>query len=88
MLNLIGMQKKYGALTSSQDPEQIANTVKGIVLTFSGIITLLAMHFFNLQLSSTDVLSLATGLGTGAGAVWTVYGLIMKAIVAVSARKV
>jgi len=82
------MQKKYGALTSSQNPEEIANTVKGIVLTFSGIITLLAMHFFNLQLSSADVLSLATGLGTGAGAVWTVYGLIMKLVVAVSARKV
>lgn len=82
------MQKKYGALTSSQNPEEIANTVRGIVLTFSGVITLLATHFLGLSLSSTDVLSLATGLGTGAGAVWTVYGLIMKAVVAVSARKV
>lgn len=82
------MNKKYGALSSSQNPEELANTVKGLVLTFSGVITLLAMHFFNLQLSSADVLSLATGLGTGAGAVWTVYGLIMKLVVAVSARKV
>lgn len=88
MLNLVGMNKKYGALSSSQNPEELANTVKGLVLTFSGVITLLAMHFFNLQLSSADVLSLATGLGTGAGAVWTVYGLIMKLVVAVSARKV
>jgi len=78
------MNKKFGALTSSQDPEQIANTVRGIVLAFSGIITLLATQFFHLSLSSTDVLSLATGLGTAAGAVWTVYGLILKLIVFVS----
>lgn len=82
------MNKKYGALTSSQNPEEIANTVKGIVLALSGVITLFATHFLGLSLSSTDVLTLATGLGTGAGAVWTCYGLIMKLVVAVSARKV
>lgn len=82
------MEKKFGALTSSQDPEQIANTVKGIVLALSGIITFLATQYFHISLSSTDVLTLATGMGTAAGAVWTVYGLIMKLVVAVSARKV
>jgi hypothetical protein len=82
------MTKKYGALTSSQNPEEIANTVKGLVLTLSGVITLFATHFFNLTLTPSDVLGLATGLGAGAGAVWTVYGLIMKLVVAVSAKKV
>lgn len=82
------MTKKYGALTSSQDPEQIANTVKGIVLALSGIITLFATHFLNITLTPTDVFGLATGLGTAAGAVWTVYGLLIKLVVAVSAKKV
>lgn len=82
------MQKKYGALTSSQDPEQIANTVKGIVLTFSGVIIFFATQLFQLSLTSADVLVFATGLGTIAGAVWTVYGLIMKLVVWVSAKKV
>ncbi len=78
------MEKKFGALTSSQDPEQIANTVKGIVLTFSGVIIFLATQFFHVSLTSADVLVFATGLGTVAGAVWTVYGLILKLVVFVS----
>lgn len=72
------MQKKFGSITSSQDPEQIAQTVKGIVLGLSSVIILVATQFFHVTLSANDVLSLATEAGTIAGVILTLYGLVMK----------
>ena len=80
-------EPRYGALSSSQDPEQIATTVKGIVLALSSVIILVAGSVFHITLSAGDVLSLATDIGIGAGAVWTIYGLIMKLVVWFADRK-
>lgn len=74
------MNRKFGAITSSTDPNEVANTVKGLVVSFSAIIIIVAQQFFHLTLSSNDVLSLASELSLGAGAVWTIYGLIMKVL--------
>lgn len=75
------MPKYKGLIASSQDPSQIANTVKGIVLSLSAIIILAAQQFFHIGLNANDVLSLATEAGMAAGAVWTIYGLVMKVVV-------
>lgn len=72
--------RKFGALTSSTNPDEVANTVKGLIVSFSAIIILLAQQFFHLTLSANDVLSFATEASLGAGAVWTLYGLGMKII--------
>jgi len=72
--------RKFGALTSSQNPEQLANKVKGIVLALSSIIILLASKLFGVQLSPTDMVSLATQVGTIAGGVWAVYGSVLHVI--------
>lgn len=70
-----------GIVASSQDPTEIANTVKGIVLALSSVIVFTVAQFMHITLSANDVMSLATDLGTAAGAVWTVYGLILKLVV-------
>ena len=59
--------RKFGALSSSQNPEELANTVKGVVLGLSSILILLGQQFFHVQLTATDVASLATEIGTVAG---------------------
>lgn len=74
------MNRKFGALTSSQNPEEIANTVKGLVLSFSAIIILIAQQFFHINLSATDVASFATEASIAAGAVWTIYGIVLKVL--------
>lgn len=66
--------KKFGSLTSSQDPEEIATRIKGIVLGLSSVIILVAGQFFHVQLSANDIISLASELGLVAGAVTTLYG--------------
>ncbi len=74
------MNRKYGALTSSQNPEQISNRVKGIVLSLSAIIIFVAGNVFGIELQPNDVTDIATQLGGVIGAMWTIYGAIMALI--------
>jgi len=68
------MIKKYGALTSSQNPEEIANKVKGGVLMASSAVIFLASKFLGLEIGVSDMTELATVLGALSGAIWAVYG--------------
>lgn len=81
------MEKRFGALSSSTDSEKLANTVKGFILAASSIIILLATRLFGLELTADDISSLATTLGSLAGAVWMAYGLIQKIIVFFAEKK-
>jgi len=77
--------KKFGALSSSTNPEQIANTVKGAVLMSAGIIVFLA-RMFNFPLTETEIVNFASQLGIVIGAIWTVYGLVMKFVVSANEK--
>lgn len=68
-------------LQSSTDPTVISNTIRGAVLSFSGVIIFVAAQLFHVQLGANDVISLATEIGTLVGALWFFYGLIMKVVV-------
>lgn len=68
------MNKTYGAITSSQNPDEIATRVKGIILALSSIIILVAGQIFHVTLSANDIISLAGELGSVTGAVMTLYG--------------
>jgi hypothetical protein len=67
-------------LQSSQDPASVANKVKGVILVFSSLIILGAAHVFNITLSADDVVTLATEVGSVAGAVWAVYGAVLHLV--------
>lgn len=67
-------------LQSSQDPTVVANKVKGIILAASSILIFLAAQVFHMTLTANDIIMLATELGTIAGAVWTIYGVILNLI--------
>lgn len=68
-------------LSSSSDPTQISNTVRGAVLSASALIVFFAAKFFGLQLGAQDVVALATQVGALAGVVWFFYGLLLKGTV-------
>ena len=66
-------------LKSSQNPEQISNTIRGAVLTLSGSALLLA-KLIGFPLTEAGIVEIAGQLGAGAGAAWFFYGLIMKIV--------
>lgn len=67
-------------LQSSQDPEQVANKVKGIILLSSSAIIFFAAQFFHLQLTAADIITLSTEIGGIAGTLWTIYGIILHIV--------
>lgn len=67
-------------LQSSQDPTAIANKVKGAILAASFLVIFLAGNLLHITLTANDVLTLATELGSLAGAAWTIYGCILHLV--------
>lgn len=80
-------QRRFGALSSSQDPSQLANKVKGVVVGLSSVIIYLASQFFSIQLSADNVVELATQIGAVAGGTWAVYGSVLHLIALFYDRK-
>lgn len=72
-----------GIFASSSNPEQLSKTVQGFVIGLSSIIIFFGLNFFGITITTADVTDLATGLGTTAGGIWMIYGLIMKFVVAI-----
>lgn len=79
------MERKYGALSSSTNPEEVANTVKGFIVSIASVILLIA-PLAGISITLEQITTLAGQLGLAAGAVWTLYGLGMK-LVAYFAKK-
>jgi len=76
--------KKFGALTSSEDYNKLADTVKGVIVSLSSVIIFVAA-LKGVTVTQAGVLAFAQQAGTtigafGAtiGAIWTFYGLIKK----------
>lgn len=67
-------------LQSSQDPTEVANKIKGCILAASSIIIFLAAQFFHITLSANDMITLATEIGTLAGAIWAIYGCFLHLV--------
>lgn len=80
------MEKKFGSWSSSQNPEELANRVKGIVVASSSIIIFIVARIFHVTWTPNDVLSLATEAGTVVGAIWTLYGVGLAIITKFKAR--
>ena len=66
-------------LKSSQNPAQVSNTVRGSILAVAGLI-LFAAQYFGLPYTETDVIEAASQIGVVAGALWSLYGLVMKGV--------
>jgi hypothetical protein len=67
-------------LQSSQDPAQVANKVKGVILAASAVIIFMAAQLFHVTLTAGDVIQLATELGSIAGAIWAIYGCVLHLV--------
>ena len=75
-------------LRSSQDPEQVANKVRGVLLMFSGIIVYLLGAMFGIDISNPqDTLEFVTQISSIAGAVWAAYGVVLNFVTWIFAKR-
>lgn len=85
-------RKKYGAFTSSEDYNKLADTVKGVIVGLSSLIIFFAA-MKGITVTEAGVLAFAQqagttigAVGTAVGAIFTLYGLIKKGVIAVSQK--
>lgn len=82
------MERKYGAFTSSEDYNKLADTVKGALIGASSIIIFVA-SLKGITVTEAGIMQFAQQAGTTIGAfgtvvggIWTLYGLLKKGIIA------
>ncbi len=75
----------YRIFGSSEDPQKLGDTVKGLILSLSVVIIAVAGHF-GFTLGQPEIVNLATALGGAVASVWTIYGLLKKVLVKTAVR--
>lgn len=71
-----------GILASSEDPNKLADTVRGLIITFASLIIFFGAHL-GFSVSIEQVTNFAGELGAAVGVIWTTYGLLKKVIIAI-----
>ena len=79
------MDKKYGALSSSEDPQKLADTVKGAILG-GGVLIIFGLKYFGIEVGSEDISEFAIQAGSAISAVWIAYGAVKKVILFVHSK--
>lgn len=77
--------KKFGTLTSVTNPEQLAASVTGFLISSASLIVLLAGHL-GFSLTIEQVTTYAGALGTAVGVIWMTFGLLRKIVVAIQQK--
>lgn len=67
-------------IASSTNPTQVANTVKGVLLSVSGIIVFFLTNALHVSINPSDVTTLIEATSMIAGGIWAVYGLLHKGV--------
>lgn len=85
---VVSAPRKFGKLSSSEDSQKLADTVKGAIKLIGGLIA-----YFGYSQITGDLNSVADQVGTAVtlgysfyGAVVTIYGLIKKVVIAVAKK--
>jgi hypothetical protein len=73
--------RRFGAFGSSEDPAQLASTVKGFILAAGVVIIWLAGKILGIELTPENISQFATDAGGLVAAVWVAYGLVKKFVI-------
>lgn len=77
--------KKFGFFSSSEDPEKLGNTAKGLIIGCATLI-IFGANQLGYDVTSEQVTEVAIQVGTVISTLWTLYGIIKKIVVAKASR--
>lgn len=72
--------KRFGSLSSSENPEQLAATVKSIILALASTIILVAGSF-GVSIAQEEMVQVAMQISLAISSIWFLYGIIRKVII-------
>lgn len=73
--------RRFGAFSSSEDPDKLAMKVRGAILAFSVIIIWLGGRFLHVTLTPKDVMDLATQAGGAVASIMIAYGTVRSLVI-------
>lgn len=73
--------RRFGAFGSSENPEELGTTVKGVIIGLSVVIIYLVQKFFHITWTADDVTQLATSLSLIVTQLVVAYGLVKKLVI-------
>lgn len=77
--------RKFGAFSSSEDPQKLGDTIKALIIAASvGIIFI--GHALGFEIGTESITQFAMAAGTAVSSVWFIFGVLKKIIVAVTKR--
>jgi len=79
--------RKFGSLSSSEDPEKLAATVKAAILALASLIIMFG-NYLGVQITQDEMVQVATQLSLAVSSVWFVWGLLRKVVVHFTKRSV
>lgn len=68
--------RRFGAFSSSENPEELAGRVKAVILAAGTLIIWGASTLFKIHLTSDDIISLATSVSATVAAIWAAYSSV------------
>ena len=77
--------RRFGSLSSSNNSQELAATVSGLILTFSALIILLAQKL-GFPLTQNAIANFSEQIGLAVGALWFLFGVVRKIVVAIQQR--
>jgi hypothetical protein len=79
------MTRKFGALSSSVNPEQLSTTVSGAILSVSALL-IWGANLLDVPLTQNQIAAFATQAGLALGGLAFIYGVVRKLVVTVNAK--
>jgi len=67
-------------LKSSQNPEQVSQTIKGGITAVSSLVMFGALNLFGIEITQANIIDLASYAGMVGGGIYGLAGLIMKIV--------
>lgn len=72
--------KRFGSLSSSENPEALAATVKAIILALASVIILIGRNF-GFEITGEQIVLVAGQLGLAVSSIWFCFGVIRKIVI-------
>ncbi len=68
-------------IASSNDPTEVSNRIKGLLLTSSGVILYVLSTVLHITITPENYVALVSELAAVIGAIWSLYGLFHAGVV-------
>lgn len=73
--------RRFGVLSSSEDPTKLADTVKGLIIG-AGVLIIYLARLLGFEITTEQITNAAIVIGTAISSVWVAYGLLKKVVIA------